>query len=115
VLDPITGDWLGQIVAGKSDTAVAYIVLARDIMKDIADQTGVETLRMPSEVELEVAEMVHEVKRATPDAEASPIHQVFASSQLTATAKAANSAKNTSLRGITQEEPQSKLLKTALN
>jgi hypothetical protein len=64
VLDPTNGDWLGHIVAGKPGTNVAYIVLARDIVNDIATHFGGKAVRMPSEVELEVTEAVAEVKRA---------------------------------------------------
>lgn len=64
MLDPTNGDWLGHIVAGKPETSVAYIVLARDIVNDIATRFGGQTVGMPCEAELEVTEAIAEIKRA---------------------------------------------------
>lgn len=63
VLNSTTGDWLGHIVAGRTGTSVAYIVLARDIMKDISDQLQGKDVKMPGETEF-VGEVVHDIKRS---------------------------------------------------
>jgi len=63
VLDATSGDWLGHVVAGKLGTAVAYIVLARDIAREISDQFGGQVVKMPCETEF-VTETVGEIKRA---------------------------------------------------
>ncbi|KAE9365459.1 hypothetical protein N431DRAFT_353051 [Stipitochalara longipes BDJ] len=64
VLDPTNGDWLGHIVAGKLETSVAYIVLAREIASDISNRFGDQTVRMPCPAELEDTETVSDIKRA---------------------------------------------------
>jgi len=62
VIDSTNGTWYGQIVAAKPETAVAYIVLARDIFRDIKDQFGGQHVRMPIESDF-VNEAVSVVKR----------------------------------------------------
>jgi hypothetical protein len=62
VIDSTSGIWYGQIVAAKPETAVAYIVLARDILRDIQDQFGGRHVRMPIESDF-VNEAVTVVKR----------------------------------------------------
>jgi hypothetical protein len=49
-------------VAAKPETAVAYIVLARDVFRDIQDQFGGRHVRMPIESDF-VNEAVSVVKR----------------------------------------------------
>jgi hypothetical protein len=56
---------MGHIVAGKPGTEISYIVLARDIAKDISEQLGGEAVEMPCETEF-VKEMVDEIKRTLP-------------------------------------------------
>jgi hypothetical protein len=51
VLDSTSGDWVGHVVAGKIGTEMAYIALARDIVKDISDQLGVQNVQMRNETE----------------------------------------------------------------
>jgi hypothetical protein len=62
VIDSTNGVWYGQIVAAKPETAVAYIILARDIFRDIQDQFGGQHVRMPIESDF-VSEAVSGVKR----------------------------------------------------
>ncbi len=62
VIDSKNWTWYGQIVAAKPETAVAYIVLARDIFRNIRDQFGGRHVRMPIESDF-VNEAVSVVKR----------------------------------------------------
>jgi hypothetical protein len=55
------GDWIGHIVAGKPETEVAYIVLAKDIIGDIHSQLNDCQVKMPSEVDF-VSAIVTSVK-----------------------------------------------------
>lgn len=62
VLNAEDGTWYGHIVAGKPETTVAYIVLARDIFRDIRDQFGGRQIRMPIEADF-VNETVAAIER----------------------------------------------------
>lgn len=55
------GDWIGHVVAGKPETEVAYIVLAKDIIEDICSQLGDCNITLPTEVDF-VAEVVSSAK-----------------------------------------------------
>ncbi|KAH7327555.1 hypothetical protein BKA65DRAFT_68914 [Rhexocercosporidium sp. MPI-PUGE-AT-0058] len=62
VIDPITEDWLGHIIAGKPGTRVAYMVLSRDIARSISDEMCGKPVRIPSEAEMEITAAVRDVK-----------------------------------------------------
>jgi hypothetical protein len=57
-----SGMLYGQIVAVKSETRIAYILLARDIFRDIKDQFGGRHVRLPQETDF-VSEVVENIKR----------------------------------------------------
>ena len=65
VLDSISGDWVGHIVAGKMGTAMAYITLARDIMQDISDQLETQDVQMRTEDDV-VGQPVEEAMTSLP-------------------------------------------------
>ncbi|KUJ21225.1 uncharacterized protein LY89DRAFT_770464 [Mollisia scopiformis] len=62
VFDSTTGDWLGHLVAGKMGSEVAYMLLAKDIVKEISEQNGGEDVRLHHELDSVVnsAEMIEE-------------------------------------------------------
>ena len=55
------GTFYGHIVAAKSETRIAYILLARDIFRDIRDQFGGRHVRLSQETDF-VSEAVASVK-----------------------------------------------------
>jgi hypothetical protein len=108
VLDPTNGDWLGHIIAGKPGTSVAYIVLARDIVKDITNQLGVPAVQMVCEAELEVMHAVADIKRALPLKEPSSAYQGAYGSMFTTPVEEIALAEGLSIGGGTIQEPPSK-------
>ena len=105
VLDPTNGNWLGHIVAGRSGTTVGYIVLARDIVKDITNQLGVQTVKISSETEMDVTEAVKEIKRDILFAEPTTPQQGYSSKMFTAPSEATELAEVTSLQGSSLPVP----------
>ncbi|KAE9369779.1 hypothetical protein N431DRAFT_443404 [Stipitochalara longipes BDJ] len=51
VLDAVKGDLYGHIVAGKTGTKIAYLVLAQDIFEDIRKQFEADQVTLPTEAD----------------------------------------------------------------
>lgn len=97
-------------MAGRPGTSVAYIVLAQDIVKDIADQLGIQTVRLACEAELEVAEAVDEIKRAIPVDEPSTSYQGVSGGTFTKPVEVAILTEDPSIGGITSQDPLGELI-----
>ena len=110
VLDPTNGNWLGHIIAGRPGTSVAYIVLARDIVKDISNQLGIQTVQMACQAELDVTETVDEIKKSIPLDEPSTSRQGVSGGMFTTSVEAIALTKDPSMGGTIPRDPPSKLI-----
>lgn len=110
VIDPNTGNWLGHVVAGRPGTTVAYIVLARDIVKDITESLGIQKVRIACEAELEVTEVVSEIKRNISLDEPSTSHQGVSGGISSTPAGSIEISKDSSIEGTIGQDPPGKFL-----
>jgi hypothetical protein len=105
VLNPINGEWLGHIIAGRPGTSVAYIVLARDVAKDITNHLGAKTVQMACDAELEVIGVVADIKKTIPIIEPSASRHDIGRSMFTPPSEKIASTKSPSMTGGTMQEP----------
>jgi hypothetical protein len=101
---------LGHIIAGRPGTSVAYVVLARDIVKDITNQLGIQTVQMACEAELEVAKSVGEIKRTIPLGEPSTSYQGVSGGMFTTPVEPIAFSEDPSMGGTNPQDPLSKLI-----
>ena len=115
VLDPTNGNWLGHIIAGRPGTSVAYIALARDIVKDITDQLGIQTVKMACEAELEVTEAIGKIKRAIPFDEPSTSYPGLSRGMFTTPVEAIALTEDPSMGGTTPQDPLGKPIQSSFS
>jgi hypothetical protein len=101
---------LGHIIAGRPGTSVAYIVLARDIVKDITEKLGSQTVQMACETELEVTEAVEEIKRTIPLDELGSSCQDVSGGTFATPVEAIALAEDRSMRGTALQDSPGKLI-----
>jgi hypothetical protein len=115
VLDPTNGNWLGHIIAGRPGTSVAYIALARDIVKDITDQLGIQTVQMACEAELEVTEAIGDIKKTFHFDEPSTSYQGLSGGVFTPPVEAIALTEDSSVGSTTPQDPLSKSIQSSFS